>query len=460
MHVSFSQIRGALCVLLVAAIPFGTRKLIHLFTKGFDEYEAVFLYGTDIILAVLVVMCVASRGSLRRAVPLRWLAPFVAVAGLSIIWSFHPLLATYAFFRFVFAALFAFAIAASVSSADWYRRVCVALMISGVFQSLVGITQFITGKSVGLRLLGESQLGPTTAGVARVATEYGRMLRAYGTMPHANIYAYFIMLALVSALWLWVSSSVSAMRSRTMRIATHVAWGLGIFVLVSGLTVSFSRSGWLSAAAACLVLFAGALVVSPLRSRVALVALSLALCVGASYQLFNFAINPRIAMTTTADYSISARITYNKLAVSLVESRPLGVGIGNQVLYSVKNELYQKGGMTRVWEWQPIHNIYLLIASETGILGVLAFLVFFAALAVSGIGMVWRRRVMPTSVPLVHATALLLGGLVFGLADHFPWDLQLGRLMLWCVVGLMCAALYLARPENAETVGSLPQSNG
>ena len=457
MRLSFSKIRAVFCVLLVAGIPLGTRKLLHLFTKGFDEYEAIFVYGTDIILALLVLMCVAGRGSMRRAVPLRWLAPFVVIAGLSIIWSLHPLLATYAFFRFIFAACFAFAIAVSVFSADWYRRVCAAIVISGVFQSLVGITQFITGKSIGLRLLGESQLGPNTAGVARVATEYGRMLRAYGTMPHANIYAYFIMLALVSALWLWISSPASTVRSRALRVTTHVAWGLGIFVLVAGLTVSFSRSGWLSAAAACAALFAWALFAPLVRSRAALAVLSLALCVGASYQLFNFAINPRIAMTTTADYSISARITYNKLATSIIRSRPLGVGIGNQVLYAVKNEVYQKGGMTRVWEWQPIHNIYLLVAVETGILGVLAFLVFFGLLMFRGIRMLWRGRTAPVTAPLAHATALLLGGLVFGLADHFPWDLQLGRLMLWCVVGLMCAALYLARPENAERA---PQSSG
>ena len=110
----------------------------------------------------------------------------------------------------------------------------------------------------------------------------------------------------------------------------------------------------------------------------------------------------------------------------------LGVGIGNQVLYSVKNNIYKDAGMSPVWQWQPIPNIYLLMASEIGVLGLLAFILFAGKLLIS-YALVIRYQL--SVIPFVMFGSLLL----LGLFDHYLWTLQPGRLMLWFIIGIVLA---------------------
>ena len=120
----------------------------------------------------------------------------------------------------------------------------------------------------------------------------------------------------------------------------------------------------------------------------------------------------------------------------LIKKNPFGVGLGNQVIYSVKNNIYQNSGMVRPWEWQPIHNIYLLMASEIGIFGFLAFSFFI--LNLFGINQYLSKDFgsvlnLENYIPKIMLLALL----AFGLVDHFLWTLEPGRLMLWVVVGVV-----------------------
>lgn len=122
------------------------------------------------------------------------------------------------------------------------------------------------------------------------------------------------------------------------------------------------------------------------------------------------------------------------LGLELVASHPFGVGIGNQVFYSVQNGLYQWRGMTHAWEWEPVHNIYLLIATELGILGLAAFLTLLLSI-IFNFG-IRNFPCVALSLGVAVAALMSLSLMAFGLVDHFLWTLQPGRLMLWLVVGL------------------------
>ncbi|MCI0421606.1 MAG: hypothetical protein L0312_20670, partial [Acidobacteria bacterium] len=88
--------------------------------------------------------------------------------------------------------------------------------------------------------------------------------------------------------------------------------------------------------------------------------------------------------------------------------------------------------------YQPAHNIYLLIYSELGIVGIAAFLFFLGLLF-------WQYRKKgnlksPAPDALAGAgglglAAVLLSFLFIGFFDHFPWTLQQGRLILWGILG-------------------------
>ena len=62
--------------------------------------------------------------------------------------------------------------------------------------------------------------------------------------------------------------------------------------------------------------------------------------------------------------AVNLRWTYNKIGWEIIKQHPfLGIGIGNQVSYAISNGLYQKYGLEQEWQQQPVHNIYILIAS-------------------------------------------------------------------------------------------------
>jgi O-antigen ligase len=145
-------------------------------------------------------------------------------------------------------------------------------------------------------------------------------------------------------------------------------------------------------------------------------------------------VSPR-AYLSSGEGPVADRWSYDKIGAEIILSEPFGVGVGNQLFYTYKSGLFEKYDVNSWGQWQPIHNLYLLVGSETGILGLLAFVVFVYLLIRSGFkeGGGFGGLSPETRTSLVILLALLL----FGLFDHFLWDLQLGRLMFWVALGIL-----------------------
>ena len=150
---------------------------------------------------------------------------------------------------------------------------------------------------------------------------------------------------------------------------------------------------------------------------------------------YGFVLFPR-AQLSSSEPAVVYRLAYNELGVEIIKSKPFGVGIGNQVIYAVKNDLYRNLEMTERWQWQPVHNIYILMAAEIGVFGLLAFLLFAGRLLIATF----------TSGGALLVPALMLSALLLlGFSDHFLWTLWPGRLMLWLAIGLALGAI---RPRS------------
>ena len=91
--------------------------------------------------------------------------------------------------------------------------------------------------------------------------------------------------------------------------------------------------------------------------------------------------------------------------------------------------------MKNSWEFQPTHNLYILIAAEIGTLGLAAFLAFVLFLVISN----WQSVIgkFSGSLEIITNYQLLISILLFGLFDHFSWDLWQGQLMLWVILGIL-----------------------
>lgn len=426
------------------ALPFGTKKYLGALGLAFTsqyvtEYSSAFLYATDLFAIALALIALGAAPrifgeTLRRA----WSVLLVLAVGAgSLMFAAHTAIGVYSLARLAIALLAFVAVASLVSGRYLTVRAALsAFAASAAFQSFVGLLQFARGRSVGLWFLGESAVFDGTKGVARVLLEGERYLRAYGTVPHANILAAFLVAGLVGAC-VWFVLAVAERRR-----GPAIGASMGVLLIAAGLVVTFSRSGWIVS----LVALVGTALVgftTPHTRRGTLwLAALIVVTAGALWVSLGWAIAPRAGFAAS-ELSVSHRFLYNEIGFETITDHPLGVGIGNQVIESVTEERYQSRGLGNWWEWQPVHNLYLLVASELGLPGfvIFALLLFWLFAA---------RKETDDPFPVRAATALFVAFLVFGLFDHFFWDLQAGRLLFWATAALLWGALARPVPSPAR----------
>lgn len=426
-------------LLFLFFIPFGMKKFLFGFPSPFAnfytmEYTSAFLYASDVLILALFFFLLFSKPFSwykeqfgRLKIVLIFLGIFVAFSAFSVLFAAYPAFSVYSFIRLVvsiFAGLSVFfAIARDIMN---LKDVATVIAVSAVFQSVIGFLQFILGKSVGLWFLGETAFGPGTPGIAEITVNGEQFTRAYGTMPHANILAGFLVLGLLAFFYLFLSEKKPALR---------IFQSAGIFTVLAGLLVTFSRSGWITAGISALA-FVGWEFFADRENRRRLYQLVLMSLVslGALCLMLGWAISPR-AHFSAKEGPVFDRWSYNRIGLELIISNPLGVGIGNQLFHTYSTSLFGKYGVNSWGQWQPIHNLYLIMASEVGILGLLVFLAFIASL-------VWQNLKLGHYLKIqkleIRSSLIMFGALlVMGLFDHFLWDLQLGRLMFWIIIGIL-----------------------
>lgn len=419
--------------LFLFSIPLGTKKFLLSFSTPFSnfytsEYTAGFLYGSDILFLVLLIVLLWSvpRVGVREAIrqtktPLVILGLFTGLAGLSIFFSDYTIFGAYAFLRLVGAVGAGLLIWWMLRSGMvTMRHAMIALSLSAVFQAAVAFLQFVGQKSVGLWFLGETiALRAETPGVATIAVDGVSFLRAYGTLPHANILAGFLVIGLIALCYLFFKNE--NMRGKALALS-------GIVVVETGLLLTFSRSGWIVAAFAIISTIFFGLLRREYRKRTYELAFAVFLSLTFLIGILQFSVLPR-AHLTGSEGPVQDRWRYNEMGVSLIAARPLGVGIGNELFYAYEKGFFERYDLRYRGQWQPIHNLYLLIGSEIGLAGLVAFL----GLVFVAVRSAWSNGSFEAMMAVIMFGALLVSGLF----DHFLWDLEAGRLMLWAVLGIL-----------------------
>ncbi len=428
-------------LLFLFFIPFGAKKFLFGFSTPFAnfytlEYVSAFFYASDILILLLFSLLIFSKPFSwhkdrlgRLKLPLVFLGVFVAVSVLSVFSAAYPAFSIYSLVRLIISILAAlsvfFVMTRGIAN---LRDIAAAIAVSAVFQSIVGFLQFISGKSMGLWFLGETAFGPGTPGIAKVTVNGEQFVRAYGTMPHANILAGFLVLGLLAFFYLFLSEKKPTLR---------VFQSAGIFIVLTGLLTTFSRSGWITAGVSAFA-FIGWEFFADRENRRRLYRLVLVSLVslGALCLMLGWAISPRAHFSAT-EGPVSDRWNYNKIGLELIVSNPLGVGVGNQLFHTYSTNLFGKYDVNSLGQWQPIHNLYLIMGSEVGILGLISFLLFISFLIFNNLNL-FRISDLDIRISIIMFLALL----VLGFFDHFLWDLQLGRLMLWVVIGILLGVSF------------------
>jgi O-antigen ligase len=301
------------------------------------------------------------------------------------------------------------------------------IITSGIFQAAIAIAQYFKQGSLGLKLLGESPLSVNATGVAVFIADSGKYLRAYGTTPHPNV---------LSA---WLFLAIFAFYNYYFYFYPRDKSYLGKFLLICqpvlliGLFFTFSRTIiglWaLGAAIRILLLFKRSLRSFLMATRQYAVTITvITLITGALFTVFFWPQVKSRALISSEEEAVTQRIFYNQIAGSVTTAHPLlGVGMGQFVPQL----------MTKLKHWpaniyQPVHNIYLLIASETGLVGLSLFLLFLI--------FVFYNFIQRTKLHKAYQYSFLilaLSFLIMGLFDHFLWTLQQGSLIFWMMLALI-----------------------
>lgn len=448
---------------LIFSIPFGLRRVFYVSIEQLGEFGSIFIYVTDLLLLTCVILgffilkqnkafCLSNR------IFFISLFIFLLIGGFSVFFSSEKIISLVNFIRLVFLAGFALVIAEAIRGRIIKApHLMVALGLSAVFQSGVALLQFFKQSSLGLGFLGEPMASIYMSGVAKTFADDLLFLRVFGTMPHANILAAFLVVGFLSLIFLYLKEEKIIKRSLVMG---------GMFLVLSALVLTFSRSGWII----LLISVAGLLffVFKQNKQKLKEVVIVALVCATFLFAALGWLIYPRAGFMA-GEPSVDHRIVYNQIGLDIIKNNPLGIGLGNFTNYAESMNMFSERGLVRQYNRQPVHNLYLLIASELGILGLLVFLFFvgyaifkfvralFLKLPDIGLSAILLELKRVSSLPPTVPILMIISVLLFGFVDYFMWTMQAGQLMFWLSLGMILGNLNLKILCSKDLVGAESQ---
>ena len=431
----FSRVTQYLLFFLVALIPFSIRHVFdtpwNYHTGAYSDFTSISLYISDFVLIALIAVVLFHR---KHSVNLPKFWKYAAL--LSIAWLLlelflqnKDLLPLQVYFSVRIALLIVFT--ATVTSLQVSRgKLAWLFTILGAIQSLIATIQFYAQKSIGLYLLGESHLDPEISGVAKIVSHGTKFIRGYGTFPHSNLLAAFLVGSTLFNLYLLTKTYQTPRGELSPRGEDWISRGtlrvillhITLFLNVFGLFITFSRAGIL----ALLVAVGVYSVIIYINKRVFdlfKVFLPILIAILASVAI----LWPYLATRTTfSDTATKERVFYNHIAKEIIIDKPIfGLGPGTSVLHMKQ---YSAEALES-WEIQPIHNYYLISWAEWGIGTIpLIFIIVFPIIAL------FKRR----NIKEWDLTILAIGTsfLVLFFFDHYHYTIWPTQLLLWLIVGL------------------------
>jgi hypothetical protein len=394
------------------------------------DYWRISLYGVNILLAVLLVLSAIFRFKNKKVEDKKidWLWLFLSVldVGLFISIFFAPdkILAIYKYIVFLLGLGLFWILSLKVCQRG---RILAAWWAAAVLQSFLALWQFLSQSSFASKWLGMAahnggQPGASVVEFINADGKIERWLRAYGSFDHPNILGGFLTLSLLFLL----ADVLKYQRKKS----SASDWGfiLRIFSLITifiGLLLTFSRSAFLAFAIGSLVI-----IIFFLKSGGAgkiIKAIKVLVLMTAVFAMLFFPYKDLFLTRTTSSQrleikSISERELYWRDGLRIAKDEWLvGAGIGN---FTKESEQINKE--RSFWQWQPVHNVFLLVLSEGGVLSLLGFIWFWFFVFYLNFK---KKNFINLSVWLSLSIMMLV--------DHYYWSLHAGLLIFFLASGIV-----------------------
>lgn len=281
------------------------------------------------------------------------------------------------------------------------------LSVSSIIVSFIALAEFLKQGSLGgiFYFLGERNFDFSTIGIATFNFNGGKLLRPYSTFPHPNILSFFLLFSFIITSLGFTFKNFN--RKTFIVLASLVLSSFVIFISFSRLTI---------------FLYVIFLIILIHRSRFVYLLFTF-------FGLFILLFSNRFLGTgLIKDFGDREEIA--KTTFEIIQKNPLfGTGLNNYFIY--EEQLQKQISSTFL---QPVHNIYLLLVAEVGILGTSAVLVFIFLTMQNLLSKIKDKSATEKSF-YVSLLFLFCGILFIGIFDHFMLTLPQGLLLTALIVG-------------------------
>jgi putative inorganic carbon (HCO3(-)) transporter len=336
----------------------------------------------DILLVVLLFLWLADIAKDRRMrvqsfASITLPAGLLVVAGIiSSIFAQKPLFSAFQLFELTKGIILLLYLANRIRDEADIKWIIAGLIAAVFLQSTLGIYQAITDRTLGLVSIGEEALWTGFRLGDRTAT------RSVGTLYGANIFAMYLGMTLPV-----VSSIMLVKANRILKTISGLVSLMGLVAMISAL----SRSAWvgMSLSAMLLVVFIPTENRSGRISRI-LLGLIMFLTILIIVDLFTGGlVSARLISDDRG--AAQARIPLMLGALPIISDYPIfGSGLNNYRYTIVHYDPI--GYLASFVSFRVVHNVFLLMAAETGFLGLGSFLWLLIALALRGIRFLRQRK--------------------------------------------------------------------
>jgi len=434
------------------------------------DYLSPTLYATDILICLLFIVWMISLLRIsnfkyqisniksKTSLPIFYTC---LVLGIGIALSAQPLLGLYGYMKLAEMAFLSHYTARHVFKTISFHKILLLFSCAVLFESLLAIAQFYHHGSIGgiFYWIGERTFTGQTPGIANASVQGVLLLRPYGTFPHPNVLAGFLVIGMTL-----ISSKIKIHSSKFEKIL----FGLSLAIGTIALLLSMSRVS-IGLWAVILVFYlvkplfkyasstlssrgrttkqssfirTSALSKRLLRSYFArndnnkqsihklkkfqFSGLILVFIISIAIIVFFTPLRFRLMEISLTEEAVVIRTELMAATFRMVIDHPwLGVGLNN---FLVTLPSYVRA--VSIQYIQPVHSIYLLALAEIGVAGFVVFCWFLL-------------KSFHKAQPFIQ---LLLGIiLITGFFDHYWLTLQQGQLLFAFVLGLCWTSLHAAK---------------
>lgn len=381
------------------------------------DYLLPQIYITDIIIFILFIYYVIlKKDKLRNYISKKYLIPVILI-GLFLVFNFVFSIDKISWLlKFLKLIEVIFIVSYIMFENISYKQSFRILALCIFYTSGLAIWQFINQASIGglFWFLGERMISIYTPGAAKAEILGKLYLRSYSTFSHPNSFAGF--LTILSPILLTMALISNNRTDKIFYFVVSILLLIALILTFSRLSITLTLSG--------IVIILYWFFKNKIISKKIITIWTLILFV---FLLgFNKMIYFRFTSLFIDNLTLVQRLELNSATLKIIKDNYIfGVGLNNFLIHL---PVYSEYAKTHAF-YQPAHNTFLLIAAETGFLGLsLSLFLFYKLFQI----IIRKKSIFKVVYLIVYFQILILF-----MFDHYFFTLQQNILLFAVIIGFM-----------------------